>query len=306
MNATKSKLIFHLIAIATVAIWGTTFVSTKILIQHGLTPSEIFFYRFVLAYICMWSISRKKLFANRIKDELLLFLAGLCGGTIYFLTENTALGITLASNVSLIVCTSPILTTFLSYLFKRKEPFTRHLLYGSFMALIGVGLVVFNGSFILKINPLGDFLSSTAALMWAFYCLILKQSDSRYTTVFITRKVFFYGIMTTLPVFLFRPLHWDTSLMLQPVVWGNLLFLGIIASMLCFISWNACVKELGAVQSTNYIYIVPLVTLLTSAIIIDEKITVIALSGCFLILCGVYLAERKISFTFSTKTKVYE
>lgn len=306
MNATKSKLIFHLIAIATVAIWGTTFVSTKILIQHGLTPSEIFFYRFVLAYICMWSISRKKLFANRIKDELLLFLAGLCEGTIYFLTENTALGITLASNVSLIVCTSPILTTFLSYLFKRKEPFTRHLLYGSFMALIGVGLVVFNGSFILKINPLGDFLSLTAALMWAFYCLILKQLDSRYSTVFITRKVFFYGIMTTLPVFLFRPLHWDTSLMLQPVVWGNLLFLGIIASMLCFISWNACVKELGAVQSTNYIYIVPLVTLLTSAIIIDEKITVIALSGCFLILCGVYLAERKISFTFSTKTKVYE
>lgn len=306
MNATKSKLIFHLIAIATVAIWGTTFVSTKILIQHGLTPSEIFFYRFVLAYICMWSISRKKLFANRIKDELLLFLAGLCGGTIYFLTENTALGITLASNVSLIVCTSPILTTFLSYLFKRKEPFTRHLLYGSFMALIGVGLVVFNGSFILKINPLGDFLSLTAALMWAFYCLILKQLDSRYSTAFITRKVFFYGIMTTLPVFLFRPLHWDTSLMLQPVVWGNLLFLGIIASMLCFISWNACVKELGAVQSTNYIYIVPLVTLLTSAIIIDEKITVIALSGCFLILCGVYLAERKISFTFSTKTKVYE
>ena len=306
MNATKSKLIFHLIAIATVAIWGTTFVSTKILIQHGLTPSEIFFYRFVLAYICMWSISRKKLFANRIKDELLLFLAGLCGGTIYFLTENTALGITLASNVSLIVCTSPILTTFLSYLFKRKEPFTRHLLYGSFMALIGVGLVVFNGSFILKINPLGDFLSLTAALMWAFYCLILKQLDSRYSTVFITRKVFFYGIMTTLPVFLFRPLHWDTSLMLQPVVWGNLLFLGIIASMLCFISWNACVKELGAVQSTNYIYIVPLVTLLTSAIIIDEKITVIALSGCFLILCDVYLAERKISFTFSTKTKVYE
>ena len=306
MNATKSKLIFHLIAIATVAIWGTTFVSTKILIQHGLTPSEIFFYRFVLAYICMWSISRKKLFANRIKDELLLFLAGLCGGTIYFLTENTALGITLASNVSLIVCTSPILTTFLSYLFKRKEPFTRHLLYGSFMALIGVGLVVFNGSFILKINPLGDFLSLTAALMWAFYCLILKQLDSRYSTVFITRKVFFYGIMTTLPVFLFRPLHWDTSLMLQPVVWGNLLFLGIIASMLCFISWDACVKELGAVQRTNYIYIVPLVTLLTSAIIIDEKITVIALSGCFLILCGVYLAERKISFTFSTKTKVYE
>ena len=72
MNATKSKLIFHLIAIVTVIIWGTTFVSTKILIQNGLTPSEIFFYRFVLAYICMWSISRKKFFANSIKDEFFI------------------------------------------------------------------------------------------------------------------------------------------------------------------------------------------------------------------------------------------
>ncbi|KAB3650612.1 EamA family transporter, partial [Phocaeicola vulgatus] len=107
MNVIKSRFVYHLMAIITVAIWGTTFVSTKILIQHGLSPSDIFFYRFTLAYLCMWCISYKKLFANRVKDELLLLLAGLCGGTIYFITENTALGITLASNVSLIVCTSP-------------------------------------------------------------------------------------------------------------------------------------------------------------------------------------------------------
>ncbi len=301
MNASKSKFLYHLIAMVTVAIWGITFVSTKILIQHGLSPSEIFFYRFTLAYLCMWCISYKKLFANRIKDELLLLSAGLCGGTIYFITENTALGITLASNVSLIVCTSPILTTLLSYLFRRKEPFTRHLVYGSIMALTGVGLVVFNGSFILKINPLGDVLSLTAALMWAFYCLILKQLDSHYSVIFITRKVFFYGVLTILPMFLFRPFNWVNDLMMQPAVFGNLLFLGIIASMLCFIAWNACVKELGAVKSTNYIYIIPLVTLLTSAIIIDEKITWIALAGCILILCGVYLAERKTNPTFEVE-----
>ena len=93
-----------------------------------------------------------------------------------------------------------------------KEPFTRHLVYGSIMALIGVGLVVFNGSFILKINPLGDILSLTAALMWAFYCLILKQLDNHYSIVFITRKVFFYGVLTILPMFLFRPLNWDNIL----------------------------------------------------------------------------------------------
>ena len=54
MNVIKSRFVYHLMAIITVVIWGTTFVSTKILIQHGLSPSDIFFYRFTLAYLCMW------------------------------------------------------------------------------------------------------------------------------------------------------------------------------------------------------------------------------------------------------------
>ena len=72
MNVIKSRFVYHLMAIITVAIWGTTFVSTKILIQHGLSPSDIFFYRFTLAYLCMWCISYKKLFANRVKDEFII------------------------------------------------------------------------------------------------------------------------------------------------------------------------------------------------------------------------------------------
>ena len=40
MNVIKSRFVYHLMAIITVVIWGTTFVSTKILIQHGLSPSS--------------------------------------------------------------------------------------------------------------------------------------------------------------------------------------------------------------------------------------------------------------------------
>ncbi len=59
---------YHLIAILTVAIWGLTFVATKVLINHGLTPQEIFFYRFLIAYIGIWAISPKRLFAADLKD----------------------------------------------------------------------------------------------------------------------------------------------------------------------------------------------------------------------------------------------
>ncbi len=283
---------FHLMAILTVSIWGITFVSTKILIANGLSPVEIFFYRFILAYACIWIISPRKLFAKNAKDEILMAAAGLTGGSLYFIAENTALGITLASNVSLIICTTPILTAFLLHFFNKEEKLKKNLLTGSFIALAGVGLVVFNGSFILKINPLGDLLTLLAALMWAFYCLVLKQLNTHYPTVFITRKVFFYGIITLLPFIPFNPIRFDTNIFSIPIVALNLLFLGIIASMLCFIMWNATVKKIGAVHATNYLYLVPLVTMITSALVINEKITFVTIIGSCLIITGVYLAEK--------------
>ena len=299
--ATNNKQMyrFHFLAILTVIIWGTTFVSTKILIGNGLTPVEILLYRFALAYVGIWFFCPRKLLAKSRRDELLFLGAGLCGGSLYFIAENTALGITLASNVSLIICTAPILTALLSRLFNKGEQLKRHLIYGSLMALLGVALVVFNGSFILQINPLGDMLTLLAALMWAFYGLILKRLGNRYPTLFITRKVFFYGIITLTPVLIVSPIHPQMEVLTEPAVIGNLLFLGLIASLLCYIMWNTAVKELGVVRTTNYIYVVPLVTLLTSAIVIDETITVIALIGSAFILSGVYVAEK--GFTFLQK-----
>ena len=282
---------YHLIVLFTVIVWGTTFVSTKILLANELSPVDIFFYRFLLAYTSIWFLGQKKLFANNLKDELLFMLTGITGGSLYFITENTALGITLASNVALLVCTAPILTTIFSRWFLKTEKLNRYLWHGSLLALTGVAFISFNGRFILQINPLGDLLCLIAALSWALYTILLKHLESRYSTLLITRKVFFYGIITLLPLFILKPLHTDATILMQPVVWGNLLFLGIVASLLCYLLWNTAVKKLGAVRTTNYVYLIPLVTLLTSAIVIDETITWIALAGALLILAGVALAE---------------
>ena len=289
----KNKvLLFHLITAAVVTIWGVTFVSTKVLLQHGLGPIDIMFYRFVLAYFCILVISHKRLWANNWKDEGMLILAGLTGGTLYFIAENTALGISQASNVALLVCTTPIFTALLAH-WVFKDPLRKNMMIGSVIALIGVGLVVFSGSVILKINPLGDFLSIMAALMWAVYCLILKPLGKRYSTAFITRKVFLYSILSLLIYFFFKPLHIQMDILLQPVVMFNLLFLGIVASMLCFIAWNAAVKVLGPSRTANYIYVQPMSTLVLSSIILSEVITLTSLIGAACIIGGVYLAEKE-------------
>ncbi len=287
---------YHIITLLTVIIWGTTFVSTKVLIGCGLSPIEILLYRFMLAYVCIWFVCPRKLFAKNVKDELLFVGTGLCAGSLYFVFENTALQITLASNVSLIMCTAPIFTALLSHLIYKKEQLKSHLIFGSVIALLGVSLVIFNGSFILQINPLGDMLTILAALSWAFYSIILKRLNGHYSTLFITRKVFFYGIVTLVPFMVFGSDVFHTHLLTDPVIIVNLLFLGVIASLLCYIMWNSAVKELGVIQTSNYIYFVPLVTLLTSAIVIHEHITYIAILGSVFILLGVYVAEKGLKF----------
>lgn len=289
----KKNYIYHLIAIFTVAIWGLTFISTKVLITAGLSPKEIFLLRFLIAYVGIWFISPRKLFANGWKDELWLLLGGITGGSLYFLTENMALGITLATNVAFIVCTAPLLTTIFSLMIYKHVKATRALMGGSILALVGVAMVVYNGSFILKISPLGDFLTLIAALSWAFYSLIMKKMTARYNTIFITRKIFFYGILTILPAFLFQPWQADLSLLVQPSILLNLLFLGVLASLVCFAIWNVVLKNLGTVRASNYIYLNPLFTLVGSAFLLNEHLTVVALIGAACIMGGVYIAGKK-------------
>ncbi len=298
---------FHAMALFAVIVWGTTFVSTKVLLNTGLTPAEIMLYRFLVAYVMLFPFTCKQLWARSIKDELMFVGLGITGGSLYFVTENIALDYTLASNVSILLSAAPIFTAILSRIFLKDERLKRSLLWGSFVALAGVAMVVFNGRFVLKIEPVGDLLTLTAALSWGFYTVILKKLDRHYDILFITRKVFFYGLMTLLPVFYYTPLNLNVPLLLTPVVLGNLLFLGIIASFVCFILWNKAVKELGGVRASNYIYLGPLVTLITAAILLHEQITAIAIFGAILIVGGVYFAERgiplKIKGWFKNKKK---
>lgn len=324
---------YHLAALFCVTVWGATFVSTKVLIAHGLAPAEIFLLRFAMAYLGLlpFTLGRRtagssaaglekdaaglekaagndtgsparhgllgrlcgaRLCRARLRDELLLAAAGLTGGSLYFLTENIALEYAPASNVSLIVCTAPVWTALLLSLVYRSERMTRRQTAGCALAFVGVVLVVLNGRFVLHLSPRGDLLALSAALLWMLYSLVIKRLGDRLPVAYVTRKVFFYGIVTILPWFAWEPFDLPAATLRHPAVWGNLLFLGVVASLLCYVLWNAAMTRLGAVRTTNYIYLNPLVTMLTAALVIDERITPAALCGAALILSGMWLAER--------------
>ena len=218
----------------------------------------------------------------------------LTGGSLYFLTENTALTMSYASNVSLILCTAPLLTAVVIRFFYKKYRLSTQFVIGSFIALSGVAVVVFNGHFVLNLNPLGDLLSFSAALLWAFYSLIIKKLNGKYSTAFITRKIFFYGIISLLPIYAYQPLYWGRDLLFDPVIMANLLFLGVVASMLCYMMWNVVLKNLGTVRASNYIYFNPVMTLLASSVVLGEALTTVFITGAILVLSGVFIANRHI------------
>lgn len=283
---------YHLIAVLTVGVWGTTFISTKILIENGLSPQDIFFLRFLIAYLGIWLISPRRLLANGWKDELLFLGVGLTGGTLYFLTENTALSLTQTTNVAFLICTTPLLTTALALLTRQQEKTGKKLVIGSVIALLGVGLLIFNGSFVLKLSPMGDFLTVCAALSWAFYSLIIRKLSGRYSATFVARKVFFYGLLTVLPAFLVHPFHFPLAGFANPAVWMNLLFLSVLASLVCFAVWNVVLKQLGTIQASNYLYLNPLFTTLAASLFLEEQITLYAIIGVGMVLGGVFIGAK--------------
>ncbi len=289
----KNKLAYHILAISIIAIWGVTFINTKFLILNGLNPQEIFLLRFILAYIGIWTFSPHKLFTDNWRDELTTLMLGVTGGSLYFWAENTAIQYSLVNNVAFIVCNAPLLTLFLGMAFSKEIRATKNIVMGSLISLIGVALVIFNGSFILRLNPIGDFLALVAAGAWAVYSLLMRGLTNRYNVTFLTRKVFFYGILTILPAFLIKPWQFPLENLAEPVIWMNLLFLSIIAALICFVLWNIVIRELGALSSANYIYLSPVSTMIASAIFLQEPVTWISIAGSILILSGLFIVSKR-------------
>lgn len=285
----------HASAILTVLIWGTTFISTKVLLTH-FTPIEILFFRFSLGFITLLLIYPHRLILGDKKQEKLFMLAGLCGVTLYFLFENIALTYSFASNIGVIVSISPFITGILTHFFLKQEKLKLSFFLGFLVSITGVALISFNGSTVLKLNPIGDILAVLAAATWSIYSIVTKKiSDYQYNTIQATRRIFFYGLIFMLPALFFFDFHVGIERFKEPLILFNILFLGFGASAVCFVTWNLSLKLLGVLKTSVYIYAVPVITVAFSAFILKEKITPIAMAGTFLTLAGLFISENRIN-----------
>lgn len=287
-----NTMIGRLMALMTVLIWGTTFISTKVLL-NVFQPVEILLLRFVLGFTALLVAYPRVLRGTSRRQEAVFAAAGLCGICLYYLLENIALTMTMACNVGVLVSAAPLFTALLSRLFLKEERLGRGFFLGFALAMAGIALISFNGAR-LELNPAGDLLALLAALVWACYSVLTRKiSGFGYPTILTTRRIFFYGILFMIPALFLFECQWDLSRLASPVYLFNLLFLGLGASAMCFVTWNLAVKALGAVKTSVYIYMVPVVTVVASVLILKERVTALSGMGMVLILAGLLLSEGK-------------
>ncbi len=289
----------HLAALLAVTAWGVSFVNTRVLLDNGFNPVEVYLCRCVLAYLMLLLLSRKRSSLPRLwRHELLFMLCGLCGGSIYFVSENMALVYTSTTNVSLITSTTPLITALLVGLLYRDERPGIGLIIGSVIAMVGVSMVVLDGGGEgaeaggVGAGSLGDFLAILSAICWSVYSLIIRRLTPFYSAIYITRKTFFYGLLTALPFLCMEPSHLTLEAFTLPAVWVNLLILSLLSSSFAFVIWAYVVDKIGAVKAGNYCYFQPIATLIFSAIVLHEMCGLWGIAGCIVTILGVYAGER--------------
>lgn len=282
---------FHVLAILVIVAWGASFPCTKILLAANITPTEIFVYRSIVAYLGLLVFSRFKAKLWGWRDELLAVLCGLTGGALYFVLQNVALDLTLLSDVVIVVAINPLLTTILAAIFLKEEHFSWKILAGSAVAFAGVAVVTFHNGFKWGDGLLGNVLAFLAALSWAVYSVLLKRVQGRHSTLDITRKVMIYGTLCALPLMFLEPLT-PISTLLRPSILTNMLFLSLVCSMAAFFLWNLVIKKIGTIKASNYLYLDPVVSIVAGVIMIQEPVGVVAVIGCALVLLGVIMVEK--------------
>ena len=211
-----------------------------------------------------------------------------------YLLENIALTYTFASNVGVMVVVAPLFTALLQRVFLPAEGKLRPSFFAGFLlAMTGIALISFNGAS-FNLSPRGDMLAILAALAWACYSLLVRKAgEFGYSSIQVTRHSFFYGLVFMLPALWLCDASPLPQALTDPVCLANIVFLGLGASAICFVSWNFSIHVLGTLKTSVYIYLTPVVTVFTSHVLLDEPLTAMICLGTVLTLAGLALSSAE-------------
>ncbi len=280
--------------ILTVILWGLSYISTKIVITQ-IPPISIAFFRQIIAAailipLAMYSGALRKV---TLRDLGTIVLASLFGLVLYFIFENTSLQYTTASNASMIVAALPIFTLISEALFFRLKV-TRNMVVCLMLSMVGVYLVVtINGQMDLSsARFLGNLLMICAMGCWIVYTSINKKLNIMHPSIAIITYQSLVSVLLFIPFVIPEAARWPsfTSVSFSSV--ANLVFLGVFCSAFAYFFYIYAAKRLGATVCATFLNLIPVVTVVSGSIILQEDLFLIQIFGMGVIMASIFWLNR--------------
>ncbi|MBB6215265.1 drug/metabolite transporter (DMT)-like permease [Anaerosolibacter carboniphilus] len=288
----KTSFLAYISIIFTALIWGLSFLSIKVTIAV-FPPMTLAFIRFVMASIIIGAIFKIKEKDTRLarEDRFLMVMAGFLGITVYFYFENNGVKFISASNASMIIAAIPIFTLiFEAIVFKTRLTLQQGI--SVLISFLGVYLIVGNtggGSYEGE-SWLGYLMMFGAVFCWVAYSLITKPLFEKYSQLAIVYYQTIIGTVLFVPFVLFEKTDWH---LVNGKVTLNVLFLGIFCSALAYYLYVYAMDIIGVSNSSLYLNLIPIVTVVASFLILKETVGYLQILGGILVVASVYLVNYK-------------
>ncbi len=282
--------IAYIALILTIAIWGSTFVVTKVVLRE-IAPLQLTELRFIIAFLLLAPFAARQGF--KLKDifrpEFMLF--GLTGTTLYYAFQNIGMTYTSVSSTVLILAIVPALTTILAVIFL-KESLNKAQVVGIVLVTIGVVLVSMEptGGADSPKPWLGNLLIFGSALSWAINTIQGRKLVGEHPALLMTTACIGSGAVMLLP-FIGWEIHSSGLPHLSLMGGLGVIFLSVVASALTTYLWYYTLHFLSASVASSFINLVPVFGLAGSYLLGEQPPLIQLLGGCLAIL-GVLLSNR--------------
>ena len=278
-------------------LWGGNFVIGRA-VAGDIPPITLAFLRWIVAFIIFFPIAysrTKKEWPMLIKHFGAVLILALTGVATFNTLVYIGLHYTTSINASLMNSSTPIIIYILSFIFL-KERLTKFQLFGTLLSLAGVLFIISGGSMesllAFSFNK-GDLIVLVAVICWSVYSLLIKKYAGKlpgYSTFLVTIAL---GALMLLPFTGYELLTTSQAITWGASTIGAIFYVGIIASIVAFLSWNTGVVALGANKAGIYLNFIPVFATIFAVLFLDEQLLMAQIIGGIAVIAGVFITTIK-------------
>jgi drug/metabolite transporter (DMT)-like permease len=253
------------------------------------------FIRLVLASIFLYIFVKftKKLQKFEGKDFRLMFLAAFCEPFLYHIGESYGILHSSGSFAAIMVALIPLVVPVAMWLVFRTRS-SWQVILGLIVSFGGILYMILGDNLELIVDIRGVLFLSLAILSAVVYILCIQRLSEKYNNFTIVFYQTFLSTLMFLPLFVtigwkeFRTVPFDF------LTYKNFMMLAIFGSGVAFVCLVESIKQIGAVKTQMFTYLIPIVTAIGAFFILDKIFSWQEIIGIGIVIIGLFVSQIKL------------